>query len=64
MEKEKLFELFNRLSPEDKFEVMKSIRPEFCQSMRKDPRLMQEMMKSMMASWGKGMGAWMGMMKG
>lgn len=64
MEKEKLFELFNRLSPEDKFEVMKSIMPELCQSMRKDPRRMQEMMKSMMASWGNDMGAWKGMMKG
>ncbi|MGQ9471703.1 MAG: hypothetical protein ACUVR0_08450 [Candidatus Aminicenantales bacterium] len=62
MEKEKIVELFNKLSPEDKFEVMKSIMPEFCQSLRKEPQRMQEMMKSMMGWWGMDMAGWMGIM--
>lgn len=62
MSKEKVIELFKGLSSEEKFEVLKSIMPEFCQSMRTEPQRMQEMMKSMMASWGGDMGSWMGMM--
>jgi len=62
MSKEKIIELFNQLGPEEKFEVVKAIMPEFCQSMRKDPRRMQEMMKSMMASWGSDMRSWRRMM--
>lgn len=38
MEKEKIIDQFSRLSPEDKFAVVKSIMPEFCQSLRKDPQ--------------------------
>ena len=62
MEKEKVIEQFSMLNPEDKFEVLKSIMPEFCQGLRKEPQRRQEMMKSMMALWEVDMGSWMGMM--
>jgi len=60
MDKEKIIELFNSLSLEDQMEVLKTIMPEFCQSMRKEPQRMQEMMKSMMVFGGSGMWSWMG----
>lgn len=62
MEKEKIVEQFGTLSPEDKFEVVKSVMPAFCRSMRKEPRRMQEMMKFMMDLCGSDMTGWMGMM--
>jgi len=63
MDKEKIIEQFKGLSPEEKFEVVKAIMPEFCQNMRKEPQRMQEMIKSIMAFWGNDMGTWMGMMR-
>jgi|YNPMSStandDraft_1061717.scaffolds.fasta_scaffold336935_1 hypothetical protein len=62
MDKEKIIDLFKRLSPEEKFEIVKTIMPEFCKSMRNDPQRLQEMMKNMMGFMGKEMGNWMGMM--
>jgi hypothetical protein len=62
MTKEKITELFKGLSPEEKYEVVKTIMPEFCQSMRNDPQRLQEMMKNMMSFMGNEMGNWMGMM--
>jgi hypothetical protein len=63
MNKERIIELFNGLSPDDKMEVVKAILPEFCKSLSQEPHRMQEMMNSMMNFWGKDRGGWMAMMR-
>ncbi|MFB0564085.1 MAG: hypothetical protein ACETWK_00225 [Candidatus Aminicenantaceae bacterium] len=62
MKKEEFVKFFNELSFEDKIEVIKSIMPEFCKSLNREPNRMQEMMRFMMGFWEQGMGDWMGMM--
>lgn len=64
MSKEKVIELFKSLSAEEKIDVVKTIMPEFCQTIMKDPRQRQEMMKVMTDAWESDRTTWMGMMKG
>lgn len=62
MNKEKIIEELKKLSPNEKFEVIKTVMPELCQQMQKEPQRMQEMMKEMMAQCGADFSGWMGMM--